>query len=299
VSFLFDIRQKLDFDSITIYEAASVMSADAQTPKIYRPKPRRLFDNNSVPHQPPSPLLPQSQDDETPSRTHSVLNLTSSTLFGIYSPTGYGRDGTEPSTPWGTGAETPYDNEPVRPSISRTISITQSTPTPSTSSTIFSAVWRTILLFVMGMGYGLLVRHLHDDRNLAAFQVEGIIKPRDDWTYLLFWGVAGVALGSLLPYIDTQFYRTNSEWSNSKSRTKQQAPTPVVDENHDSSGLLGADWTPAIRSVGAFIGIAYAIVSSPTVNHKQTANLCSANFHGLPHFKHRSRFSSSILYYGI
>jgi hypothetical protein len=235
------------------------MSADDQSPKIYRPKPRRPFDNNLVPHQPPSPLFPQ-QDDETPSRTHSVLNLTSSTLFGIYSPTGYDRDTTEPSTPWGTGAETPYENEPIHLSLPRTISNNPPAPTPSTSSRVGSTAWRTILLFGMGMGYGILVRHLHDDRKLAAVQVEGIIKPRDDWTYLLFWGLAGVALGSLLPYIDTQFYRTASARSQAESHTKRRASTPVDNENSDSGGILGADWTPAIRSVGAFVGIAYAIV---------------------------------------
>ncbi|EPE35244.1 hypothetical protein GLAREA_10941 [Glarea lozoyensis ATCC 20868] len=246
------------------------MSADGQSPKIYRPKPRRPFDHNAAPHQPPSPLLPHDQADETPSRTHSVLNLTSSTLLGIYSPTGYDRDNTEPSTPWGTGAETPY-NESPRPSMSRTLSIPRPVPVPSTSSRLFSTAWRTILLFGIGMGYGGLVRHLHDDRKLAAFQVEGIIKPRDDWTYLVFWGVAGVALGSLLPYIDTLMYPPTSERVDSGSVSKRRLSGPVDDENLDSSGLLGADWTPAIRSVGAFVGIAYAIRKLPWASSLQAS----------------------------
>ena len=107
----------------------------------------------------------------------------------------------------------------------------------------------------MGMGYGLLVRHLYDDRQLAPFQVEGIIKPRDDVGYLLFWGIAGVALGSLLPWVDTLF-------------AVPELDTPVFEkkqeeEEESEGGIWGADWTPVVRSVGAFVGIAYAIVYFP------------------------------------
>lgn len=111
------------------------------------------------------------------------------------------------------------------------------------------------------MGYGLLVRHLHDDRQLAPFQVEGIIKPRNDWRYLMFWGVSGVALGSLLPWVDG-LWEENFE-SGGKRRRERPASPDADEEDLDSSGLLGADWTPVVRSVGAFMGIAFAIVCSP------------------------------------
>ena len=107
------------------------------------------------------------------------------------------------------------------------------------------------------MGYGLLVRHLHDDRQLAPFQVEGIIKPSNDWRYLLFWGIAGVALGSLLPWVDTLF----SE--NEEVVEEGRSASPSKKEGREEGGLLGADWTPVVRSVGAFVGIAYAIVCLP------------------------------------
>jgi len=73
----------------------------------------------------------------------------------------------------------------------------------------------------------------------------------------VFWGVAGVALGSLLPWVDTLF-ATNETDTVVKSSMEEE--NTVEGEN---SGIFGADWTPVVRSVGAFVGIAYAIVCSP------------------------------------
>jgi hypothetical protein len=109
------------------------------------------------------------------------------------------------------------------------------------------------------MGYGVLVIHLHNDQKLAPFQVEGIIKPSYDWHYLMFWGAAGVGLGSLLPWIDTIW----------KDTTPNPGPVPekerlsaADDEDAASSAPgLAADWNPVVRSIGAFVGIAFAIVS--------------------------------------
>lgn len=56
--------------------------------------------------------------------------------------------------------------------------------------------------------------------------------------YYVQWGLAGVALGSLLPWLDGE--------------------TLAVEEK--GNGKI--DWDPAVRSIGAFVGIAYAIVSS-------------------------------------
>ena len=222
----------------------------SSSPKIHRPKPRRPYET-STPQSPPSPLLSPSTIDDTPSRTHSILNLTSSTLQGIYSQTGYQSDlqSDLPSTP-----SSPPTSIPVR----RRVSTLPPVHKPTTLETTWRLGLRGVLLFGMGMGYGLLVRHLHDDRQLAPFQVEGIIKPRNDAGYLLFWGVAGVALGSLLPWVDTLF-------------AVPELDTPVFEEQkkeeeaEDEAGIWGADWTPVVRSVGAFVGIAYAIVcTSPS-----------------------------------
>jgi hypothetical protein len=130
--------------------------------------------------------------------------------------------------------------------------------TTITGSRITNLGMRGITLFALGMLYGLLVRHLHDERQLASFQVGGIIQPRNDWTYLAFWGVAGVALGSLLPWVDT-FWEESSDG---------EAVSPIESTKKREDGKVAADWTPVVRSVGAFVGIAFAIVRPPYVKYK-------------------------------
>jgi hypothetical protein len=113
------------------------------------------------------------------------------------------------------------------------------------------------------MLYGLLVRHLHNERQLAPFQIEGIIKPRNDWRYLVFWGVAGVAFGSLLPWVDTIW---EEDVETDKAATESASKSQDSDlEGAESSGV---DWTPAVRSLGAFVGIAFAIVCSLIKEYK-------------------------------
>ena len=108
--------------------------------------------------------------------------------------------------------------------------------------------------------------HLHDNQRIAPVKVEGI--GRYSWRYLAFWGVAGVILGKLLPWVDIF-------WEESL-KDEPHTAEPVVsaeekklgdgkgdeDERSDSTldGSLAADWNPAVRSIGAFIGIAFAIV---------------------------------------
>ncbi|KAF8859211.1 hypothetical protein BDZ45DRAFT_367882 [Acephala macrosclerotiorum] len=252
------------------------------TLKIHRPTPRRPYETTSSstastitsthPTNPSTSYLSPNTNaaGEPLSRTQSILNLTSSTLLGIYSPT-YANPSSDyeyssPSTPWGTGAETPLspsshnDNRPSQ-SIRRHTSPPPSQPPRTTLWTVFTLALRGVLLFGIGMGYGVLVRHLHDDRQLAPFQVEGIIKPRNDWRYLVFWGVAGVGLGSLMPWVDTLFSYPLEEASG--KRNQSQTPAEKETENEEEAGIFGADWTPVVRSVGAFVGIAYAIRKLP------------------------------------
>ncbi|KAL3418185.1 INSIG domain-containing protein [Phlyctema vagabunda] len=240
-------------------------------PQILRPIPRRPFQqsNDATSSMPPSPLLSPAAELEPPSsvsRTHSILNLTSSTLLGIYSPTGYSTDRDEPSTPWGTNLETP---SPRRPELYRT----SSGPLPTaawTQAVVFTLILRSTLLFGMGMLYGLLVRHLHDDRQLAPFQVEGILKPSHDWKYLVFWGVAGVALGSLLPWVDLKWEQNIEEKGAGRPDTERRGSIGEPDDD-SQGGILGSDWTPAVRSLGAFVGIAFAIRKLPWASTLQAS----------------------------
>ncbi|EKD13104.1 uncharacterized protein L3040_007827 [Drepanopeziza brunnea f. sp. 'multigermtubi'] len=255
------------------------MASQFSHPPIQRPKPRRPFDAIRA-AEPPSPQL---QASGSPSRNQSFLNLTSSTLLGIYSPTGYnGEAGSEVVTPWGTGAQTPRTpglssaslfslpsnlNTDGKEAESASGSVQwhrrksqPHIPPPRKSAMVFALALRSVLLFSIGMGYGSLVRHLHDDHQLAPFQVEGIIKLQNDWRYLVFWGFAGVGLGSLMPWVDTLFLAPASE---ERVDLGRKGMGTEVEHEEREGGVFGADWTPVVRSVGAFVGIAYAIRKLP------------------------------------
>jgi hypothetical protein len=214
-------KAKMDLDCRD--EDSKVQCSRPAASTYARPTPRKPFDlyitSAALPNEPsislaetkptnPNPLVAStiSYRAETPSfsRTRSILNLTSSALFGIYSPTAY-LEREEPSTPWGTGAETPRERVSFDGQLAPFRSRTQ--------HRLPLRIGRSILFFVIGMGYGVLVTHLHTEQGLAQFQVEGFIKPSYSWNYLVFWGVASVSLGSLLPWVDTK-------WEESASNTE-------------------------------------------------------------------------------
>lgn len=262
-------------------------------PRLVRPIPRRPFDlslTNATP--------PDDDQDESPatggsrgldfssvkflnpgwggpesttslSRPQSFLNLTSSTLMGIYSGAASSSnrifsDNDEPDTPWGTGARTPIK----RPSIDQAqyelmrdrshVPRRQSSfgpvgsppPIPATGSVVSTMV-RGAILFALGLGYGGLVTHLHNEQQQSLHPTAGgsIIKPGNNAIYLVLWGVAGVFLGSLLPWVD-KIWEENMKI-----------------EPNGAGGVLnkdlgpGTDWALVMRAIGAFVGIIFAIVS--------------------------------------
>jgi hypothetical protein len=270
--------------------------SDDDGPPIFRPIPRRPFDlsltsptppeEDSAPpspipdFQPPRFLTAQSSsslsgptDSGSLSRAQSIINLTASTLFGIFSPTSDGKDryygpGEEPDTPWGTGAQTPIKRPSVdEPAlelmkdhsslIRRRSSLrpAQKTPQASTTSLIVSLGLRAALLFLLGVGYGALVTRLRTEQDLASFSVEEILHQGYSWKYMAFWGVSGVGLGVLLPWFDRV-------WEDSFG-----SGTDEVVTGHETSGQEpspGTDWALVVRGVGAFMGIVFAIVRAYT-----------------------------------
>lgn len=285
------------------------MSSEEHHTPLLKPLPRRPFElssssNDSSAHS--SPYIGSASFDDTHleppgaspshadvSRTRSILNLTSSTLFGIYGPTagtaGSTHDASQPPTPWGTGAETPsrerngslddcrrpsLDLSRVRTNnaaeIERRLLLgddqrgarrkTRSPVSPQTphhvpgsrAHAVLQAVVRVTVLFVFGVAYGALVAHLQDDRHIAPVEVRGF--NRAGWGYLMFWGLAGVGIGNLLPWVDSTWDGVNS------------TPLPEVDEREDRGprkrGLAGVEWSDVVRGVGAFVGVAFAIVSA-------------------------------------
>jgi hypothetical protein len=209
--------------------------------------------------------------------------MTSSTLFGIYD------DITTPSTatdtPWGLDAETPskdrssllegwYGNGDAngnngmgaadaglamktraRQSNQTTLQPGSSRPEHSRrrkqSSTHPVAIGAKIItLFLFGVTYGAIVSLLHDTRELAPVRVGGFNQGR--WPYFASWGVAGVVLGSLLPYVD--FW-----WDGMGEEEREESKVPV----RRAENAVGEQWNQVVRSVGAFVGIAYAIRKLP------------------------------------
>ena len=222
-------------------------------------------------------LEARSDTSHTPSKTRSILNLTSSTLLGIYSPTGYEASREDASTPWGTGTQTPSHRQSVDDSMPPLPNVNWDTTQPLANVVYqrrgfryyyLPLLLRGVLLFVFGMAYGTIITHLHDDQELAPVKVEGL--NRHSWLYLVVWGLLGMAMGSLLPWFDSTW--NNHVETKPAARTqdrRRRASSSGADANEDerSSGRfnngLGADWNPVVRSVGAFVGIAFAIVRGP------------------------------------
>jgi hypothetical protein len=114
---------------------------------------------------------------------------------------------------------------------------------------VLPLIGRISVLFGIGVGYALLITHLHDHRGVAPVKVE---LDRGSWMYLVLWGIAGVILGEALPYSD-QFWDIDEDEKTANERRNEQ-------ERKDR-GLDG--WMDVVRSVCAFIGIAFAIRKLP------------------------------------
>ncbi len=265
-------------------------------------------------------------DSASISRAQSILNLTSSTLFGIFTPTitsrgsvGGGASGIfDSNTPWGVGAETPAretfghqerdgendgaeDNGATHsaaelaeirkasqslmmlqrqrrngtaagPSLQaapagRTAkdSATEATGVPQSRAVAFlSIAGRSVLLFAVGMGYGVLMARLRSETHaplddftapappLAESGATAAYDAIYDWRYLVSWGLSGVVLGTLLPWFDGVWDRTFGRTGSvlGKARSAQ-----------------GTDWALVVRGIGAFAGVVFAMVSPLYVPH--------------------------------
>lgn len=233
-----------------------------------QPTPRRYFDLNSTESSPPTsrPLdlsMLEIDPGEEPRRSGSALNLTSSTLFGIYS-----RSGDESGrSPFGTGAQTPrllpgddrlssstVCSKPVLPKVQTLRHRVSEQRRPS-------LFLRFPLLFICGMAYGVIITHLHDNQRLAPVKIHHI--DRNSWRYLILWGTAGVILGGVLPWIDILWEEPVEETKAGQPQTPILSPIEGGEEDMRPSSSSGsANWNQPVRGIGAFVGIAFAIVST-------------------------------------
>jgi len=255
--------------------------ADDEPPLELKPRPRRPFELSSGPPTPdndaPShvntfPPPAAEKADSTPSRNRSFLNLTTSTLFGIYAPSGLGTDTVSP-TPIGDGTQTPVDrrsfdftrssNTNTLPSAAFTKTSngkitrrdTNSRPRPLVRKKTFTnfvlpTTARLTTLFITGMLYGGLISHLHDQQHLAP---TAVALDRQNWAYYITWGIIGAILGEALPWADLLWAEDEDEDSITDDNTKPQRQRIRRRES----------WLDAVRSIGLFVGIAFAIRKLP------------------------------------
>ncbi|EMC91317.1 hypothetical protein BAUCODRAFT_39485 [Baudoinia panamericana UAMH 10762] len=258
---------------------------------MLRPRPKdRTFELASPPSTAPSSPPPEKQSfsnlqtpggmadgSTTPARTRSILNLTSSTLFGIYQPTGYAMDREEPSTPWGTGAETPVEGRDGSFDLARSslaslnnqkgpdgnFTRRRSTMTPvhhaprrGFRGLVLPAAVRMLAMASVGVMYGLLISHLHDRQGIAPVKLEGV--NRQSWTYLSLWACLGVTLSEALPRLDKLWTPHEDEDLEEKERPQRR-------------GHGSGDWFDVVRAIGIFVGIAFAIRRLPWQSTMQLA----------------------------
>lgn len=105
---------------------------------------------------------------------------------------------------------------------------------------------RSGLLFAFGVVYGIIALHLHENHWITPVRLGKV--QRHSWQYLAYWGLGGVAIGNVLPWLDT---------STSFPGWRRH----VLGRAIEKKSLLS--WDAAVRSVGAFVGIAFALVSIP------------------------------------
>lgn len=274
-----------------------------EMPQIHRPVARRGFEitppspDTSDPPTPasedqnPGLLMSRRQSDRSPppSRTRSILNLTSSTLLGIYSGATDGGRGEELNTPWGTGAQTPSHS--ARPSIDiaqlgQQLGI-QRAPTfpfnfdkPVRDPKLFKGpkrgfknyylplISQTVMLFGCGMGFGSLLTHLDKTQPMTPIPVP--TDSNNSFYYQIAWGLLGVMLGNALPQIDIFFDDDEDAVTDGfaikpdyAQRLRRASTTRQSMSGKDRPSLtdsgLGPIWYSTVRSIGAFVGIAYAL----------------------------------------
>ncbi|RMZ80696.1 hypothetical protein DV738_g2680, partial [Chaetothyriales sp. CBS 135597] len=256
-----------------------------EMPQIHRPTPRRQFEitpSSTESSLPPSPAADQQHNtDLSPDRrpgqdlssgpTKSVINLTSSTLSGIYSDAGIDRTPLENATPWGTGAQTPSLQRSPDAYRPEEPDVRWAADKPQTTSRRKKSVVRgyyipvagqTVLLFSFGAAYGYLVSQLHKTGGITPVPVH--VGDQGLSYYLLLWGLFGVLLGNALPLLDTF-------WSKEVSDEKARAAELHARLSDDQDSALNPLWYSTVRSIGAFVGIAFAVRRVPWTSTLQVS----------------------------
>ncbi|KAK9333403.1 insulin-induced protein-domain-containing protein [Lipomyces starkeyi] len=122
-------------------------------------------------------------------------------------------------------------------------------PLSSTASGRLIVFVKISLLFSFGVAYGHLVTQLQDNHYVTPTTLN--IDPTG--SFALTWGVLGVLLGALLPFVDSI------------------SPEILGPKKSSSSGSSMFAWNPIVRAVGVFIGVSYGIRRLPWASTLQGA----------------------------
>ncbi|KAL4921297.1 insulin-induced protein-domain-containing protein [Aspergillus aurantiobrunneus] len=238
--------------------------SDDEVP-ILRPRPQRAFRVNdssgsSTPAEPSNlgTLTPREPGSAAISRNGSIMNLTSPTLYGIYSPTAFESTRDEDSA-WGTEANV-QPRSPDSPKVEPTLGRTESAAVLRTRSRLSHGLFRGVilpqtissaLLFAFGVVYGIITIHLHENHWITPVKLE-YTHLYGSWEYLGLWGITGVAIGNALPWFDS--YLDGAIGRSTEGKQSNSDP---------ESAELALSWPAVVRSVGAFVGIAFAMRRTP------------------------------------
>ncbi|KAJ8102789.1 insulin-induced protein-domain-containing protein [Lipomyces tetrasporus] len=119
----------------------------------------------------------------------------------------------------------------------------------STASGRLSVLVKISLLFSFGVAYGHLVTQLQDNHYVTPTTLN--IDPTGSFT--LTWGVLGILLGTLLPFVDSI------------------SPAILGPKSSSSTGSSMFAWNTIVRAVGIFIGVSYGIRRLPWASTLQGA----------------------------
>lgn len=178
-----------------------------------------------------------------------MMALNSSTLHGIFQKTALESPRAEMGDPW----DTKYRTSTSEPLAQQTRSEETAKGKGKkgkgrrrrlTGGGLLALLGKSSLLFISGVAYGTIMAHLHENNYLTPVQLEVI--DRTSYRYLGLWGIGGVALAFVLPWLDRLFGSQQSLGDRNEGKKRE------IDR--------GRAWSLAVRSIGAFVGIAFALV---------------------------------------
>jgi hypothetical protein len=237
----------------------------AESPTLHCPRPRRtpefasLFPDAPRPQPSPSEFTSSlDTKDSSLQRSSSTCNLTTSTLYGIYSSSML-ETPREASTACGievhslsrlrNNAQLPATLNPIA-SPAETMPVRRPY---RIHDALLSFLLKSILLFGFGVVYGTIIAHLHENRWITPVKMEVIDGHSSQ--YLGLWGIGGVALGSVLPWLDMLWKGFSS------CDDVPKLSISGSNAGRHESAHVWSRWGMTVRSIGTFVGIAFAMVS--------------------------------------